>query len=365
MSLMNTYTHNTGTFIGKGGTEIFFQNWIVDNPRGILVIAHGVGEHSGRYENIISELEGSRISIYALDHRGHGRSGGKRGHIDSFMDYVYDLKLFIDLIKEEHVKAPLILLGHSMGGVIANKYALTYPDDLNGIVLSSPGLVPTVKIAAWKLSMANAISKYLPELHQPTNLDTSMLSHDSNVIEAYENDRLVHRKVTARWFTEFMNACKECLRDASQLNLPILVFHGKEDKIVNYQGSERVFHNATTRIKELYLFEGLYHETMNELEKKKVLSVVVKWIQKTIGGKKIAKHTKKNVQKKPIIKVKRKSAARAAKNISRKSVPLKKGTKKQLKKGVKKIVGTTKKTAKKAVKKAAKKSAKKTTKKKK
>ena len=360
---MNSYTHNTGTFIGKGGTEIFFQNWCVDKPRGVLVIAHGVGEHSGRYNNIINELKGNSISIYALDHRGHGRSGGKRGHIDSLMDYVYDLKLFIDLIKEENNEIPLVLLGHSLGGVIATKYALAYSEDINSLILSSPGFIHLVEVPGWKKSLLKFTSQYAPSLTQPTRLDARYLSHDPDVIEAYENDRLVHNKVSTRFYTEFTKACDECLNRAPELRMPLLVFHGKEDKIVDYRGSEMLFNNASSPNKNIHLFDGLYHETMNEIENKKVLQIAARWIVKAISKKKISKHAKINRPKKPIKRIVTKSV-RKAEHIFFKKAPKKKGAKKTIKKGVKKIVGTTKKTAKKTVKKAAKKSAKKTVKKK-
>lgn len=381
---MNSYTHNTGTFIGKGGTEIFFQNWCVDKPRGILVIAHGIGEHSGRYDNIISELKGGNVSIYALDHRGHGRSSGKRGHVDSFMDYVYDLKLFIDLIREENNAIPLILLGHSMGGVIACKYALEYSEDINGLILSSAGVIPAVHVPAIKKKLSGISSKYTPSMPFSTGLDTSCLSHDAAVIDAYENDRLVHDKVTARWFTEFMKAGDECINRSLEIRMPLLVFSGKDDKIVDYRGSEALFNNASSLSKELHVFEGLYHETMNETENKKVLQTVSRWILRTIAGKKIAKKSRKKpikkvIKKKKVKKIlKKRVAARnaAKKKIKKESVakaaykgsqraPKKLGAKKTIKKGVKKTVGTTKKTAKKTVKKAAKKTAKKAAKKKK
>ena len=361
--LMKSYTHNTGTFIGKSGTEIFFQNWCVDNPHGILVIVHGVGEHSGRYDNIINELKGKNISIYALDHRGHGRSGGKRGHIDSFMDYVYDVKLFIDLIKEENSKIPLIVLGHSLGGVIATKYALSYSEDLNGLVLSSPGFVHLVKVPGWKKSLSKIVSRYVPGLTQPTKLDARYLSHDADVVEAYENDRLVHDKVTTRFYTEFTQACEECLSRASELRTPLLVFHGTGDRIVDYHGSEKLFNNASSRDKNIHLFDDYYHETMNELGKKKVLQITARWIVNAISRKKISKRAKTNRPKKPIKRIGTKSVKKNRAYSFQKGSP-KKGAKKTIKKGVKKIVGT-KKSAKKSSKKSAKKSSKKSSKKKK
>lgn len=363
---MNLYSHNTGTFIGKGGTEIFFQNWGVDVPRGILVIAHGVGEHSGRYDNIINELKGDRILIYALDHRGHGRSGGKRGHVDSFMDYIYDLKLFIDLINEENSSLPLILLGHSMGGVIACKYALTYSEDIDGLVLSSAGMVLAVKVPAWKKSLGNMLSRYLPSVTMATGLESKELSHDTNVVEAYENDRMVHDHVSAKWYTEYIKAGEECLNRALELRMPLLVFHGKDDRIVDYTGSESIFSNASSIEKQLYLYDGLYHETMNESENKIVLQNIKRWIMKIIAAKKSSKASKKNAAR-PIYKAGKKSGKKTASRRGKRA-PEKKGANnkiKNFKKGVTKIVGTTKKSSKKTTKKVAKKSAKKTTKKKK
>ena len=364
---MDSYSHNTGTFIGKGGTEIFFQTWGVEDPRGILVIAHGVGEHSGRYGNIIDELKGGRILVYAIDHRGHGRSGGKRGHVDSFMDYIYDLKLFIDLIKEENSSLPLILLGHSMGGVIACKYALTYAEDIDGLVLSSAGLIVAVEVPGWKKSMGNLLSRYLPSVTMSTGLQAADLSHDTDVVEAYENDRMVHDLVSAKWYTEYVKAGEECLNRALELRMPLLVFHGKEDRIVDYTGSEKIFSNASSLVKQLYLYDGLYHETMNEIDNKKVLQNAARWILKIIATKKTSKVPKRKTAIRPIYKA---GAVRGKKTAAqkRKRAPEKKGANnkiKNFKKGVTKIVGTTKKSSKKTTKKAAKKSAKKTTKKKK
>lgn len=317
---MGSYNHNTGTFIGRGSNEIFFQSWVAPKSEGIVVIVHGLGEHSGRYSNIINELDGKNMSIYAPDHRGHGKSGGKRGHINSFMDYIYDLKIFIDLIKEDSKKLPLILLGHSMGGVIALKYALTYPEDISHLILSSSGFVPTLEVPEWKTGMAGFLSKYIPTLSMSNGLNLEHLSHDSEVIDAYENDPLVHDRVSSRWYVEFTNACQECLNRASELKLPLLIFHGKNDMIVSYKGSEKVYENASSKNKELHIFDNLYHEAMNEIkkERKKVLSIVSKWILKRT-------RQKKSSVKKPAVKpsakskVVKKSAAKKKTAVKSKS----------------------------------------------
>jgi acylglycerol lipase len=330
---MEEYSHNMGTFIGKGGVEIFFQSWGVKKPKGVVVIAHGLGEHSGRYSNIIEKLRGKGISFYALDHRGHGRSGGKRGHVMSFMEYVYDLKLLIDFVKMDNKKLPLILLGHSMGGVISIKYALAYPEDVSGLILSSAGLVTVLEVPRWKESLGRFFSRNIPGLTMPSGLPPEFISRDAAVVEAYKNDPLVHDKVSTRWFTEFTNASKECLSRASELDMPLLLFHGIDDKLVDYRGTERVYEAAASKDKTLYLFEGLYHEAMNELpeDRNRVLDVVGKWILKRVVKKKAASRAMPSKAKKAqAVKARKKTAAKKKSVATAKKVsPSKRSTAKR------------------------------------
>ncbi len=332
---MKGYSHGTGTFIGKGGIEIYFQAWMVEKPRGVVVISHGVGEHSGRYANLIERMQGSGVSFYALDHRGHGRSGGNRGHVVSFMEYIQDLKVFITQIKDQYGSLPVVLLGHSLGGVIAMKYALTHPADLRALVLSSAGLVLSVKVPEWKKKMGLFFSRHIPALSMRNELDANDLSHDRLSVDAYVKDPLVHDKVTARWYTEFIAAGDECLRRASELRMPLLVIHGKADKMVDYRGSERVYAGVSTpaKDKELHIFSGLYHETMNETppERKKVLDAVAKWIAAHLGARPAgaagsAKTVKKaKTAKKTVSKTTRKSPVKkAAARPAKKKAPVKK-----------------------------------------
>jgi acylglycerol lipase len=339
---MEEYSHNVGTFIGKGGVEIFFQSWGVKKPKGVVVIAHGLGEHSGRYSNVIEKLKGKGISFYALDHRGHGRSGGKRGHIMSFMEYVYDLKLLIDFVKVDSERLPLILLGHSMGGTIAIKFALAYHEDINGIIISSAGLVTALEVPRWKESLGKFFSRRMPGLTMPSGLPPEYISRDAAVVEAYKGDPLVHDKVSTRWFTEFTSAGQECLSRASELKMPILLFHGTDDKLVDYRGTERVYEAVSSKDRTLYLFDGLYHETMNEIpeDRNRVLDIVSKWILKRVAKKKAASRAKPSRAPKTAAgaktgKAKKKAAAKKAssgkekKTSSPKKSPAKKSTAKK------------------------------------
>jgi len=290
---MSSYTHNTGTFIGSSNNELFFQKWETDSAKLKLVIVHGLGEHSGRYGNIIKKLDGRKVSIYSYDHRGHGRSAGKRGHIDSFADYINDLNIFIDHVRLQDDSLPIVLMGHSLGGLIAMRYALEYPGKFSALVLSSAALVPAVNVPEWQKKMGGVFNVIYPSLLQSNNLNARDISHDEDVVKAYMKDPMVHDRVSIRFFFEIMKTKDECLGRAQELSMPLLVFHGTGDRIVSYTGSQRIFESASSRDKKIFLFDGMFHETMNETNKDDVLGKVTHWIldraaKKTAGPKKAA-----------------------------------------------------------------------------
>jgi len=281
------YIENTGSFTGLENTRLFYQSWQAEHPCGAVVIVHGIGEHSGRYNNLIDRMQDDNVSFYALDHRGHGRSEGKRGHINSFGDYTADLKTFIQMVRTEETGLPIILLGHSMGGTIACKFALNYSGYINGLILSSAGFIQAVKVPVWKKTMARLLGNIVPGLSMPTGLDSSALSHDLQVVDDYVNDPLVHDLVSARWYIEFTRAGEECLQRSAELTLPLLIVHGSSDAIVDPRGSRQVMEKAGSHDKQLFIFDGLYHETMNELlpERDKVLDTFRSWIIRQVEGK--------------------------------------------------------------------------------
>jgi alpha-beta hydrolase superfamily lysophospholipase len=318
-----------GNISREGTVEIFHRGWLVSDPRAVLVIVHGLSEHSGRYSNIISALEGSGISIYSFDLRGFGQSGGKRGHVDSFLDYIYDLKLFVNFVKENNRNLPLFMLGHSLGGVIACRYALDYAEDLRGLILSSAGLRLLVEIPGWKKRLANLLSSWMPAFSLPNGLNPRALTHDMDAVDAYENDPLVHDRVSIRFWMEFNRAASECLNRSYEIRTPMLLIHGKSDPIIDYIGSEIVYERSASRDKELRLFDGLYHETMNELPagRQKVLSLIVSWLNRRAGSKAVSAKkavTKKGGAKKALSASKKTTSAKSQKKAKTTSASVKK-----------------------------------------
>ena len=284
---MEMFEHNTSTFIGKGGVEIFFQNWKKSSPDGIMILVHGIGEHSSRYRHLLEHLQDQNISVYALDHRGHGRSGGRRGHVDSFMDYIYDLKLFCNYITEENEGVPVCMLGHSMGGVIALRYALEYPEDIKSLILSAPALIPAIPVPAWKKTLANTFSAAVGSFTLSNGIDCSLLTHDSDEISDYENDPMVHNRISARLYTEIIKTSAECMNRVSEITVPLLLLHGKNDMIADPASSEKIYQDASSTIKEFYIFDGLYHEIINEAreDRDRVLTLLVGWLSKQLFKK--------------------------------------------------------------------------------
>jgi len=278
---MNHHPENISSFTGQNGSDIFYRHLPAENEKAQLVIAHGLGEHSGRYVNLFNRLVPAGFSTWALDFRGHGRSEGKKGHIDNFDQFVLDLKKLIEIARENgQDTAKLFLLGHSMGGLIALNYTERFSETIDGVVASSPGLGLTVQVPAVKAFMGKVMSSIWPGLSMGNELDASKISHDPDVVKAYLNDPLVHDRVTARFFTEFMSAMAETNANVSGIQVPILMQVAGEDHLTDAQSAKTFFERLDVPDRTLHFYDRLYHEVYNETraEKEAVIDDLEKWL---------------------------------------------------------------------------------------
>jgi acylglycerol lipase len=279
------YINRSGYFRTMDGLKLFFQFWTPDGggDRRAVVLHHGFSEHSDRYGNVVDALEGSGITIYALDARGHGRSEGIRGHAPGIGSYVNDLEVFMLMLREEfQVRAP-VLLGHSMGGLVAVAFALQFSNqcELSGLATSAAALrvdlSPSMRI---KKAMGKALRSVAPELVMKAGLDMSLLTHDKAAVEAYKTDPMVHGLVSASMGISLLESGEAFIRQAARLRIPLFMGHGQADKIASPQGSIDFFRDAGSSDKTLRIYPGLYHEIFNELpsDRDSVLEDFREWI---------------------------------------------------------------------------------------
>lgn len=273
----------------QDGFELFTQTWKPgkNKPKFVVVIQHGFGEHSGRYNNIIAALEAEKAVVYALDARGHGKTPGKRGHIDDFNVYADDLAVLIEKARKENGKLPMILIGHSMGGLIATLAALksNIAKELSGLVVSSGAFKPALDtVQAIKKAIGTVLARVAPAMTVPAGLDVKLISRDDNVVQAYQNDPLVHGKISMKMGVDLFATGKQLLNEASRITLPVLVFHGDADGIALAEGSREFFQGLSSKDKTLKIYPGFYHETMNEPlgDRKQVISDIINWIKKHV-----------------------------------------------------------------------------------
>jgi len=280
---MAALPETTGEFASPDGIKIFYRQYQADPERARMVIAHGVGEHSGRYGNVIERVIPKGISVWVPDHRGHGQSGGKRGHVLNFVQYLTDLRLSVDLARKNLPEGmPCFLLGHSMGGLIALYFAQRYPELIDGVIASSPCLGMVIEIPAVKKILGSVMSYVWPGMTMGSELDATKISHDENVVSTYKNDPLVHDRVSARFFTELLAAMESVNQQAETLGMPVLIQVAGDDHLVNARSSRQFFEKLTNEDKTLQIYDGMYHEIYNELEdqKKRVLDDLEAWLDK-------------------------------------------------------------------------------------
>jgi len=272
--------HVEGRFAGAKGLEIFWQSWRGEAPvRATVVVSHGAGEHSGRYERVAVELAGVGYPVYALDHRGHGRSEGRRALVDRLGNAAADLDVLVERARREHPDVPLFLLGHSLGGTIALRYAVKHQDKLEGLILSGPVAVVDLPPAPVRLA-ARALSAALPWM-PALGVDPAVVSRDPREVEAYRTDPLVHHgKLPVRTVAEIAAATEAFPEQVGSLTLPMLLVHGSEDRLAPVQGSRMVYERVSSEDKTLKIYDGYFHEVLNELpeDRKRVLDDIVAWL---------------------------------------------------------------------------------------
>ena len=276
--------HIEGEFKGEKDLKIFYQAWIPEKSKAVVQVVHGFAEHSGRYMNVVNQLTPLGYIIYANDHRGHGKSDGKRNYVDYFDQYIEDEKKLYDLIKNKHHNLPIFMLGHSMGSMIALIFTKKYEPLLRGLILSGTGTGAGESISKTLKVIVKVLAKITPKKYINPGLEADKLSHDSEVVQAYENDPLVNAdKITIRLGWELMNNFEKFDSITDNLKLPLLVQCGSEDSLI--KGSEEVLRNAfNMEDKTILIYEGLYHEVYNEIkeESEKVLNDLSNWLDKHI-----------------------------------------------------------------------------------
>lgn len=263
---------------GHGGVSLHAQGWLPEGtPRDVIAIAHGYAEHGGRYGNLVERLVPLGYALYALDHRGHGRSGGKRALVDRMAWVIEDFHVFVGEVRNRHAGQRVKLLGHSMGGNVVFGYALRWPEDLSGLVLSGPligGSVPPVQRAV--LSVLSIVAPGAGMIALPPEA----VSRDPEVVRAYVDDPLVTTgKVAARTAHEMFTSVAGYRDKAASMKVPVLVQHGEGDSLVRLADVRPVFETIGAPDKTLIAYPGLFHEIYNEPEKDGVIDDLVAWLE--------------------------------------------------------------------------------------
>ncbi|NQV41972.1 MAG: alpha/beta hydrolase [Candidatus Marinimicrobia bacterium] len=266
------------TFTTADNFDIFEQTWPCKDAKGVVLITHGIAEHSGRYAHVAQSLVEAGYTAVGFDLRGHGKSSGKRNYINSFQDYLNDLQEVLNRTRSSHPDLPLFLFGHSMGGGIVTLFTIERNPDVKGVLLSGPSVKVSDDISPFLQKISGVISAILPKL-PVVKLDSSDISKDPEVVNAYDEDPLNYRGgVLARTGSELLKATKTITARSQVIDLPILIMHGDTDKLSDVSGSEMLYANVSSTDKTLKIYKGLYHEILNEPEQDQVKADIINWL---------------------------------------------------------------------------------------
>ena len=270
----------SGKIQAPDGCSIFWKAWLPDgNPKAVLHVIHGYAEHIDRYTFLVNQLVPAGYAVFGADHRGHGRSDGRRGHVTSFQEFMNDEKQFAEeVIRPRLSGIPYFVLGHSMGSLIAMNYVEQYGEGIRALVLSGTGSKPGTDIPAFLITLTRVLSKILPAVHVKSPLPPEFISRDPGVVKAYVDDPLVYNVITPRLAHEMNRYVVIGAENAHSIRIPVLIQLGSLDTA--FSGQKELFEKIGAQDKTFKLYEGLKHEVYNELpaDRARVLADLRAWI---------------------------------------------------------------------------------------
>jgi alpha-beta hydrolase superfamily lysophospholipase len=260
------------------GARLHVTQWLPEGrPRAIVLLAHGYAEHAGRYAHVAKRLTDAGYAVYAVDHWGHGRSDGEGGYVPRFSAYLDGMAELLTLVEINHGDTPRLLLGHSMGGLIATLFLIERQQAFAAAAVSGPAILPAQSPSRFTVWISRFLSRFLPRLGV-LSLDANGVSRDPAVVEAYKADPLVYGgKIGARLGKEFMDAMAAAQAGAPTIRLPLLIQHGEADRLTAPAGSRYLFDHVASADKHLEIYPGLFHEIYNEPERDAVLDDLIGW----------------------------------------------------------------------------------------
>lgn len=257
-------------------TNLYYKKDLVDNPKAVILISHGLAEHCQRYNYVTNKLNSLGYNVYRYDHRGHGLPDGKRGHLSDVSNLVNDANTMLELIKSENPNFPIFLLGQDIGGHTFLEYGCKYKESVHGIILCSPLVCDTLGLTKTDENLTDIFTLL------PYN-NTHNLTHDTVIQNSYENDPLILNKITLGMYKSLRESCLNIIDDLYKFKYPCLILHGSSDSTVSHNDSKFLFDNILSRDKDIRILNSLYHRLLDEIVRDEIIEEISKWIENRLS----------------------------------------------------------------------------------
>lgn len=270
-------------FVAFDGTPVFYRRSpAAGKPKAAVLVVHGMGEHGGRYRHVASFLSAAGLECFVPDLRGFGRSGGKRGTVRAFSDFLRDLEALRNIAERETAGVPVFLLGHSFGGLVCSEYTSAGRKPA-GLVLTSPIFGIKIPVPLWRHALGIASSYVAPDYTQSTRVEPGMLTHDAAILEEYGRDALLHHRISSRLYRELVRAIARKNATAASIETPVLLLQSGSDAVVDAAAARAFFSALATPDKQLETYDDFYHEILNETGRARVLVRIGAWISEHLS----------------------------------------------------------------------------------